>query len=182
MIYDSVWKSNLSLVQTNVCHVPVTASRKLCDIVLFLQNGLLIIKLYPFPTILFDPSHIIMPWIYTATLVDQDCNQVIAFKPGGWGMEDLRHTVIHFHFSALSHEDVKLVLTLCNCNYPLHVILVDPIQLQMVSCRGCNMSFTWFFTRCLKKPTSTDIFFPQFSDVGDLAWNGDMLFRTCLNY
>jgi hypothetical protein len=60
-----------------------------------------------------------------------------------------------------------LVLTLCNCNYPLHVILVDPIQLQMVSCRRCNMPFTWFFTQCLKKPTmllwgSSDIFFPNF--------------------
>jgi hypothetical protein len=82
-------------------------------------------------------------------------------------MEDLLHTVIHFQFSALSHQDVKLVLTLCNSNYPLHVILVDPIQLQMVSCRGCNMSFMWFFTRCLKKPTmllwgSSDNFFPNF--------------------
>jgi hypothetical protein len=32
-----------------------------------------------------------------------------------------KHTIIHFHFTALLHEDVKLVLTLCNSIYPLHI-------------------------------------------------------------
>jgi len=32
-----------------------------------------------------------------------------------------KHTIIHFHFTALSHKDVKLVLTLCNSIYPLHI-------------------------------------------------------------
>jgi hypothetical protein len=30
-----------------------------------------------------------------------------------------KHTIIHFHFTALSHEDVKFVLTLYNSIYPI---------------------------------------------------------------